>query len=180
MTAISCSSGAPARTSDRAQGGGRHVLPSGVAGSSTKNSTGSRGGRSRPSPPAITRAADGGAATTRPLLRIALRRPSGRWNAETDAAPLNVVRLAGAHDVHAFGSAAKSFVAGRRDSATWTTKGPRRSRCGNRAGTRSLCRFVAVSPSGCRFGCRFGVRKGGAIGKRAEGICPVNTGDWAL
>ena len=45
-----------------------------------------------------------------------------RWSAETDAAPLNVVRLAGAHDVHAFGSAAKSFVAGRRDSATWATK----------------------------------------------------------
>lgn len=59
-------------------------------------------------------------------------------------------------------------------------QGPGRSRCGNRAGTRFWCRFVAVSPSCCRFGCRFGVRKGGAIGNRAEGICPVNAGDWAV
>ena len=45
-----------------------------------------------------------------------------RWTAETDAAPLNVVRLAGAHDVHAFGSAARSFGAGLRDSGARATK----------------------------------------------------------
>lgn len=92
------------------------------------------------------------------------------------AAPLHVVRLAGAHDVHAFGSAARSFGVGRRDM------GPRSSPLA----LRKPCRNPILVPFRCRFPLRLPIwlpiqgPQGGAIGNRAAVTCPMNTGDWAV
>ena len=69
------------------------------------------------------------------------------WTAATDAAPLNVVRLAGAHDAHAFGSAARSFGAGRRDSG----RGRPRS---SPLALRKPSRNPFLVPFRCRFPLR--------------------------